>query len=168
MTKKNQKNSPVVSNVQLDEIDRRMLRILQLSSGKTKAEIGDIVGLSPSAVSRRIQLLEDSGIIRGYQAVIDESALGLSITVFIRVTLERQSASVINAFEKAIRNWNGIGFCYLMAGQYDYLLQIKVSDIADFERIHRKELSTLPGVARIESSFSVRDVLFSATPVRSA
>lgn len=103
--------------------------------------------------------MEQAGIIRGYQAILDEEALGLAITVFIRITLERQSAGVINAFETAVRKWNGLAFCFLMAGQYDYLLQIKVTDMADFERVHRKELSTLPGVARIESGFSVRDVL---------
>lgn len=142
----------------LDDIDSAILRILQRSARATNSEIGEAAGLSASAVSRRIQALEDEGVIVGYQAILNEAMIGRGITVFIRVTLEKQSATALNAFENAIRRWDGVVFCYLMAGQYDYMLQIKVADIADYERLHRKELSTLPGVARLESSFSVRDV----------
>jgi Lrp/AsnC family leucine-responsive transcriptional regulator len=159
---------PKTSHHSLDEIDNAILSMLQRSARATNSEIGEAVGLSPSAVSRRIQALEDQGIIVGYQAVLDESVMGRGITVFIRVTLEKQSATALNSFESAIRRWNGAVFCYLMAGQYDYMLQIKVADIADYERLHRKELSTLPGVARLESSFSVRDVAGLGVPAKTA
>jgi Lrp/AsnC family transcriptional regulator, leucine-responsive regulatory protein len=98
-------------------------------------------------------------MIRGYQAVISDKALGRGMMVFIRVTLERQSAGLLKAFETAIPKCPGVISCHLMAGQYDYMLLVKVSDISDYERFHEKELSRLPGVARIESSFAVRAVI---------
>jgi len=117
------------------------------------------VGLSASAASRRIQALEDSGVIRGYRAQIDDRLLGKRMTVFIRVTLERQSAPVLAAFEAAVRRSNEIASCHLMAGQYDYMLVVRVSGIDDYGRLHQKELSRLPGVTRLETSFALRDVL---------
>jgi DNA-binding Lrp family transcriptional regulator len=151
----------------LDELDIAILQVLQRSGRASNQEIGEIVGLSPSAASRRIQALENSGVILGYQAVVDESRLGRGMTVFVRVTLERQSATALNAFECGVKKFGSVFFCHLMAGQYDYLLQIKVADMSDYERLHRQELSSLPGVARIESSFSVRDVIDSGRPHRS-
>jgi len=153
-----------IVNDALDEIDLAILRVLQRSGRASNQEIGESVGLSPSAASRRIQALENSGIILGYQAIVDDACLGRGMTVFIRVTLERQSAAALNAFESAVQRFGSISFCHLMAGQYDYLLQIKTEDISDYERLHRQVLSILPGVARLESNFSVRNVIDSGRP----
>lgn len=154
----------VVNGAALDAIDLAILQVLQNSGRASNQEIGESVGLSPSAASRRIQALENAGIILGYQAIVDDASLGRGMTVFIRVTLERQSAAALNAFESAVQRFGGISFCHLMAGQYDYLLQIKAEDIADYERLHRQVLSILPGVARLESNFSVRNVIDSGRP----
>ena len=81
------------------------------------------------------------------------------MTVYIRVTLERQSAPVLSAFEAAVRRCKGIVSCHLMAGQYDYMLMARVADMDDYDRLHHNELSRLPGVLRLESSFALRDVL---------
>ncbi|MGO9337135.1 MAG: Lrp/AsnC family transcriptional regulator [Terracidiphilus sp.] len=81
------------------------------------------------------------------------------MTVFIRVTLERQSAPVLAAFETAVRKSKGIVGCHLMAGQYDYMLVVRVAGIDDYGRLHQNELSRLPGVTRLETSFALRNVL---------
>jgi Lrp/AsnC family leucine-responsive transcriptional regulator len=151
--------APVNSSNGLDELDAAILRYLERNGRATNFEVGEAVGLSASAASRRIQALEASGAIRGYRAVIDDRLLGKRRTVYIRVTLERQSADVLAAFEKAVRRCREIVSCHLMAGQYDYMLVARVAGIDDYGRLHQNELSRLPGVIRLESSFTMRDVL---------
>jgi Lrp/AsnC family transcriptional regulator, leucine-responsive regulatory protein len=143
----------------LDELDVAILQFLERNGRATNYEVGEAAGLSASAASRRIQALEASGAIRGYSALVDDRLLGKRRTVYIRVTLERQSADVLTAFEKAIRRTKGIVSCHLMAGQYDYMLVARVSGIDDYGRLHQNELSRLPGVTRLETSFALRDVL---------
>ena len=143
----------------LDELDEAILHHLERNGRATNYEVGEAVGLSASAASRRIQALEAAGAIRGYRALIDDRLLGKRMTVFIRVTLERQSAPVLGAFEAAIRKSKSIVSCHLMAGQYDYMLVVRVAGIDDYGRLHQNELSRLPGVTRLETSFALRDVL---------
>lgn len=143
----------------LDEIDEAILHHLERNGRATNYEVGEAVGLSSSAASRRIQALETAGAIRAYHAQIDDRLLGRRMTVFIRVTLERQSAPVLGAFEAAVRKFRGIVSCHLMAGQYDYMLVVRVAGIDDYGRLHQTELSRLPGVTRLESSFALRNVL---------
>lgn len=100
---------------------------------------GGAVGLSASAASRRIQAQETMGAIRGYRALIDDRLLGKHMTVFVRVTLERQSAPVLAGFEAAVRHTRGIVSCHLMAGQYDYMLVARVADIDDYKRPHEND-----------------------------
>ncbi len=144
---------------ELDELDGAILRYLERNGRATNFEVGEEVGLSASAASRRVQALEASGAIRGYRALVDDRLLGKRRTVYIRVTLERQSADVLGAFETAIRRIKGIVSCHLMAGQYDYMLVARVAGIDDYGRLHQNELSRLPGVTRLETSFALRDVL---------
>jgi len=143
----------------LDELDAAILRHLERHGRATNYEVGEAVGLSASAASRRILALEKAGAIRSYRAQIYDRLLGKRMTVFIRVTLERQSAPVLAAFETAIRRSIAIVSCHLMAGQYDYMLVARVSDVDDYGRLHQNELSRLPGVTRLETSFALRDVL---------
>ncbi len=152
--------APVVTGPgELDDLDAAILRHLERHGRATNYEVGEAVGLSASAASRRIQALEATGAIRGYRALIDDRHLGKRTTVYIRVTLERQSAAVLAAFETAVRRSKGIQSCHLMAGQYDYMLVVRVADIEDYGRLHQNELSRLPGVTRLETSFALRDVL---------
>jgi DNA-binding Lrp family transcriptional regulator len=150
---------PAGSAPGLDELDAAILRFLARSGRATNYEVGEAVGLSASAASRRILALESSGAIRGYRAIIDDRLLGKHMTVYIRVTLERQSAAVLNAFEAAVRHCHDIVSCPLLAGQYDYILVARVAGIDDYNRLHQNELSRLPGVIRLETSFALRDVL---------
>jgi len=146
----------------LDDLDASILRYLEKHGRATNFEVGEAVGLSASAASRRILSLETSGAIRGYRATIDDRLLGKPMTVYIRVTLERQSAAVLSAFETAVRRCREIVSCHLMAGQYDYMLVARVAGIDDYGRLHQNELSRLPGVTRLETSFALRDVLAGA------
>ena len=143
----------------IDELDAAIVRYLERHGRATNYEVGEAVGLSASASSRRIQALETSGAIRGYRAVIDDRLLGKPMTVYIRVTLERQSAPVLAAFETAVRRCHDIVNCHLMGGQYDYMVVARVAGIDDYNRLHQNELSRLPGVTRLETSFALRDVL---------
>jgi DNA-binding Lrp family transcriptional regulator len=143
----------------MDDLDAAILRHLERHGRATNYEVGEAVGLSASAASRRIQALETSGAIRGYRALINDRLLGKHMTVFVRVTLERQSAPVLAGFEAAVRHTRGIVSCHLMAGQYDYMLVARVADIDDYGRLHQNELSRLPGVVRLETMFALRDVM---------
>ena len=143
----------------LDELDSAILHYLEKNGRATNYEVGEGVGLSASAGSRRIQALEATGAIRGYRAVIDDRQLGKPLTVYIRVTLDRQSAPVLAAFEAGVRSCHDIVSCHLLAGQYDYILIARVAGMDDYGRLHQNELSRLPGVRRLETSFALRDVL---------
>lgn len=149
----------------LDELDAAILGFLEANGRATNYEVGEAVGLSASAASRRIQTLESSGAIRGYRALIDERLLGKGTTVYIRVTLDSESAAVLGAFEAAVRRCREVVSCHLMAGQYDYMLVVRVAGIEDYGRLHQTQLSRLPGVSRLETSFALRNVL--GTPRRS-
>jgi Lrp/AsnC family transcriptional regulator, leucine-responsive regulatory protein len=152
-------HAPGSGSLVADELDEGILHHLERNGRATNYEVGEAVGLSASAASRRIQALEAAGAIRGYRAMIDDRLLGKRMTVFIRVTLERQSAPVLAAFETAVRRSVSIVSCHLMAGQYDYMLVVRVGDMDDYGRLHQNELSRLPGVIRLETSFALRDVL---------
>ncbi|HET6170751.1 MAG TPA: Lrp/AsnC family transcriptional regulator [Terracidiphilus sp.] len=152
-------NGEEARSSELDDLDIAILRYLEHHGRATNYEVGEAIGLSASAASRRILALEKAGAIRGYRALVDDRLLGKRMTVYIRVTLERQSATVLGAFEAAIRRCREIVSCHLMAGQYDYMLVARVAGIDDYGRLHQNELSHLPGVTRLETSFALRDVL---------
>lgn len=145
----------------LDAIDRHIIRLLRVDARMSNARIATEVGLSPSACLRRIKLMEHSGVIRGYTALIDTTQAEAAIAVFVDITLERQTENYLDGFEAAVRKHPEIRECFLMNGGSDYLLRVDVESAGAFERIHREILSTLPGVLRIQSSFSIRDVLAS-------
>lgn len=143
----------------LDAIDRNILRLLRLDARMSNASVATEVGLSPSACLRRIKLMEHAGIIRGYTALVDNGNTDAGIAVIINITLERQTEDHLDRFEAAVRKHPEIQECFLMTGGSDYLLRVEVDNAGDFERIHKDILSKLPGVLRIHSSFSIRNVL---------
>ena len=144
--------------MRIDEIDGKLLRALQNDSQQSVQELGDKVGLSASACHRRVKALEDKGFVAGYRAILDAEALGFSMMFFIEVSLTSQSQEVLDAFEAAVRDVPEVLECHLMAGQSDYLLRVACRDHEDFERLHRRLLARLPGVARIHSNMSIRTV----------
>ncbi|WP_201741969.1 Lrp/AsnC family transcriptional regulator [Mangrovicoccus ximenensis] len=143
----------------MDQIDRKILRLLRQNARISNVELAEAVGLSASACLRRVRLLEEQGIILGYTIVTGTVTGEPSIAVIINITLERQTEEVFDRFEAAVRRHPEIQECYLMTGGADYLLRVQAESAADFERIHKEVLSRLPGVLRIHSSFSIRNVM---------
>ena len=144
--------------IELDPTDRRILAVLQRNGRITNAELAAEVALSASACHRRVQRLEETGLIRGYVALLDARKLERPTTVFVEITLSGQADELLDAFERAVRQIPDVLECHLMAGTADYLLKIVVEDTDDFARIHRQHLARLPGVAQMHSSFALRTV----------
>jgi len=114
---------------QLDSIDRKIIAAVQNDGRITTNEIAARVGLSPSPCARRVRMLEDAGIIKGYTAVIDQKKVGLPISAFASVKLERQREEDLDRFAQAVSRWPEVVDCYLMTGQRDYLMRIVVQDL---------------------------------------
>ena len=148
----------MAETTKIDAIDRAILRVLKACGRIGVAELAARVGLSQSPVSRRLQRLEDRGIIKGYAALIDEAALGFGISVFVSVKLERQVDDAIAKFERAVRHLPEVVDCWLMTGNRDYLLRVATSGLPDFERFLTSSLTRIDGVASIESSIPLRRV----------
>ena len=148
----------------IDRADRRLLLELSQRGRATNVELAQAVHLSASAVARRQRALEDEGVIRGYSADIDAAALGFNTTVVVQVALKGQSEAELSEFEQAVKQCDSVLRCLLMSGSDDYLLMLLVRDLVDFERVHKTQLSRLPHVARIQSSFALRDVVRRALP----
>lgn len=147
-----------------DRLDLALLRELARDGRATHAELSLRVGLSPTACARRVRALEEAGLIRGYAAALDLRGLGLGTTVLVRITLDSQSEEALERFEAAVRDCPSVVRCFLMSGSDDYLVTVLARDIADFERVHKTELSRLPRVARIRSSFALREVVNRGAP----
>jgi len=145
-------------NYEFDGIDRKLLRSLQADSRKSVQELGEAVGLSASACHRRLKGLEERGLIEGYRAVLNARKLGFPMMFFIELSLTSQSEPTLDAFETAVRDVPEILECHLMAGQSDYVLRVVCRDHEDFERLHRRLVARLPGVARVHSNMSIRTV----------
>ena len=142
----------------LDSLDRRILTVLQRQGRISNADLAERVNLSASACHRRVQRLEAEGYIGGYVALLDAKKLGVSSTVFVEITLSTQADEVLEAFEKAVARIPDVLECHLTAGAADYILKVVAQDTEDFARIHRRSLARLPGVAKLQSSFSLRTV----------
>jgi Lrp/AsnC family leucine-responsive transcriptional regulator len=145
-------------NPKLDDIDRRIVQALQVDGRMSILDLAAQVGLSPSPCARRVRLLEEAGVIKGYVAVIDQEKLGLPVSVFASIKLERQREEELDRFGAAVQRWPEVADCYLMTGQRDYLLRIIVSDLAAYERFLKDKLTRLDNVASIESSFALGQV----------
>ncbi|WDA42210.1 Lrp/AsnC family transcriptional regulator [Erythrobacter sp. BLCC-B19] len=140
----------------MDRIDRKILELLAADSRLTGEQLGERVGLSPSAAHRRVKALEEAGAILGYRARLSRAARGNPSTVFVQVTLTDQRQATMLAFEAALARTEQVAEAYLMSGQSDYLVKVLVRDDDSYERIHREILSALPGVQRLVSQFTIR------------
>ena len=127
----------------------------------TVQAIAERVGLSASPCLRRIRQMERAGIIAGYSATVEQKAVGLPVSVFISIKLERQRAHELDAFGAAIGAWPEVMECYLMTGQFDFLLRVVCRDLGAYEQFLRERLTQVEGVASIESSFSLGQVKYS-------
>ncbi|MGB0607754.1 MAG: Lrp/AsnC family transcriptional regulator [Paracoccaceae bacterium] len=144
--------------MKVDQIDRRILNVLQRSGRISNADLADEVNLSASACHRRVQRLEKDGFIKNYVALLDPRKLEVPTTVFVEITLSAQADEVLESFEKAVARIPDVLECHLMAGTADYILKVVAENTEDFARIHRQYLTRLPGVAQMQSSFALRTV----------
>lgn len=143
----------------MDRFDTLILEALQGDGRISNKQLAQQVHLSESACLRRVRALEEDGMIERYVAMLNQKKVGVPGDVLVHIGLHREEQSELAAFEDAVRNIPEVMECYLMTGEFDYLLRVVVKDMADFERIHKDELTRLPGVARVNSSFAIRTVL---------
>ncbi len=149
-----------MAQMTLDAIDRRILAVLQERARISNADLAREVGLSPSPCLRRVRELEESGVIRSYATLLDPASVGLAVSVFVNVTLERQIESALELFEAAVAARLEVMECYLMTGDADYLLRVAVADLNAYERFLVDYLTRVPGIASIKSSFALKQVAY--------
>ena len=137
----------------MDAKDRQIIRALQRNSRMTNQDLAAEVNLSPSPCLRRVRLLEQSGTLKGYTAVIDAEAYGLPVTVFVRVSLIGHTEKIVQQFENQISYLDQVLECFVMTGTSDYLLRVVVADLADYENFVRRRLHPIGGIGSIDSSF---------------
>ena len=135
-----------------------ILNALQADGRMTSADLGTAIGLSPSTALRRVRRLEDEGVIDRYVMLLNPDEIGRTVSVFVEVSLDSQAEELLDEFEAAIAETPEVMSCHLMAGDADYLVHVMCVDIADYERVHRQSLASLPHVARLHSSVAIREV----------
>ena len=150
----------------MDAIDLRILANLQHDARISNVELARAVNLSPSPCLARVRALEAAGYIDRYVTLLSPKMLGLTVSVLVQVTLEKQIEPALESFEKAVRERPEVMECYLMTGDADYLLRVLVPDVPAFERFILEFLSRVPGVGNIKSSFALKQVKYqTALPI---
>jgi DNA-binding Lrp family transcriptional regulator len=142
----------------LDAADRRILRVIQEDAGLQNQELAERVGLSPSSCHRRVKAMEESGVIRGYVALVDGKAIGAGFVAFVEVRLERQSAATAAGFERAVLTRPEILECSLVTGDFDYLLKVAVADLDEFHAFLTEGLTRLDGVANTRTVIPIKRI----------
>ena len=146
--------------VKFDRHDRLILAALQQDGGLSNLELAERVGLSPSPCSRRVQKLEEAGVIRGRAALLDSKALGLGLTVLIQISMDRHTPERFENFETTVRTYEEVQQCYLITGQSaDYLLKVVVPDMDAYQAFLLDKITRIEGVSGVHSSFVMRKVI---------
>ncbi|MBL8535023.1 MAG: Lrp/AsnC family transcriptional regulator [Betaproteobacteria bacterium] len=144
----------------LDATDQRILTLLQGDARMSNVELAKAVNLSPSPCLARVRALEERGYISGYVTLLDAQRLGLQVSVFIQVRLERQIETALERFENAMIERPEVMECYLMTGNADYLLRVVVPDLPALQEFIVNYLSRVPGVGNIQSSIALKQVKY--------
>jgi len=144
----------------LDQLDLRILAELQQDGALTNVELARRVHLSPSPCLARVKALEAAGVIERYVALASAKALGLGLNVFINISLKEQSKSALSEFERRIAEHDEVMECYLMTGDSDYLIRVAVADMGALERFILEQLTPIPGIEKIRSSFALKQVRY--------
>ncbi len=147
-----------MSKITIDRYDLALLDALQRKGNATNATLGEQIRLSASQISRRIQRLEEDGVIAGYVALLAPTALGLGVTAFAQVILQRDSETASETFEAAVADMSEVVECFSVSGDADYVLRIVVPDLGAFSDLMTKRLMRLPDVARIKTSIALQTV----------
>jgi Lrp/AsnC family leucine-responsive transcriptional regulator len=146
--------------MKLDTIDIRILNELQNDSSHSNVELAKRVHLSPSPCLMRVKALKDKGVIRNYVALADPKLLGLGLNVFISISLKEQSKKALGDFEQRISEHDEVMECYLMTGDSDYLIRVAVADMDALEKFILEQLTPIPGIEKIRSSFALKQVRY--------
>lgn len=145
-----------MSKVKLDRIDRKILNDLQENGRMTNVQLAERAGISAPPCLRRVRALEEAGVIRGYHADIDPSALGYSISVWAQVGLTSQSEGDLKKFEELVKTWPLVRECYLVSGEADYILRIVAADWDAYQKFLTQYLTAAPNVSHVKSALGVR------------
>lgn len=148
----------------VDKFDLAIIARLLADGRATQADLGESAHLSGPAAGRRLRLIEERGLITGYHARVDFNRFGYGMLVMVLIQLEGQSRDLLESFENQVAQCPSVTGCYLLSGSEDYLVTLRARDLNDFERIHRSELSELPGVSRMQSLFTLREVVSRFAP----
>lgn len=143
----------------MDDMDRQILAELQADGRLTVTELAARVGLSLSPCHRRLRALERDGAIRGYRAVVDAAAVGLTFDALVFVTMRQEDRATVSAFEQAVADLPHVVQAQRLFGDPDYLLRVVTADLAAFQRLYDEELATLPGVQRLSSTLVMKHVV---------
>ena len=146
--------------MKFDATDIRIIKELQQDGSLSNVELARRVHLSPSPCLARVKALEAAGVIQRYVALVNPKSLGLDLNVFISISLKEQSKSALAAFEARIAEHEEVMECYLMTGDSDYLIRVAVADIAALERFILEQLTPIPGVEKILTSFTLKQVRY--------
>lgn len=142
--------------MQIDELDRRILRELRLDGRLSNTKLAEKVGLSTTPCWNRVRALEEGGMIEGYTALLSQTALGYPDTVIIEVTLDRHDDDIFEKFGQALAELPEVMEAYLLTGEYDYLIKVAVAGTAGYEEFLRRKLYKLPGLRHSRSTFVLR------------
>lgn len=152
--------------MELDALDRRILKALQRDGRMQNVELAKEVSLSPSACLRRVRLLEEAGVIERYVAVLNANKVGKGLTVFARVWLKGQDVETVDHFTEAVRKLPEVVECHLMAGDCDFLLRIVAADLDDYRQFQIKHLTRIKGVQSVKTEIPMQKIkLTSEIPV---
>ena len=146
--------------MKLDATDLRILAELQTHGALSNVELARRVHLSPSPCLARVKALEHNGVIDRYVALANAAALGLGLNVFISISLKEQSKAALAEFEQRIAEHDEVMECYLMTGDSDYLMRVALPDIAALEKFILEQLTPIPGIEKIRSSFALKQVRY--------
>jgi len=142
----------------LDKLDRKILKHLQIDGRLSNAELAQKVNLASATCYRRTQRLIKDGYILGFRGMINPAAVERDTLVMVGVVLDRSTPESFEAFEQAIKKLSFVLDCYLVAGDFDYFLKLRVKDIKDFNKLHAEKLIAFPGVRQIRSFFAMKEV----------
>jgi DNA-binding Lrp family transcriptional regulator len=140
----------------LDQIDRRILSLLQAEGRMTNVELASRVGISPPPCLRRVRALEQAGFIKGYHAALDPQRLGFEVTVFAQVRLRSQAEADLRAFEALARGWPIVRECHMLNGEVDFILKCVAADLKAFQSFLTESLTPAPNVASVKTSLVIR------------
>lgn len=139
--------------LKIDPVDVELLRTLQSNARTSNAELARMVQLTPPSVLVRVRKLEESGLIKGYRAILDAEKLGYSLIIFVNVSLSLSDVTPIEKVRKSISTVPEVCECYHVSGDYDFLLKVLVQDMSHYEALVRETLSKIPGVSKLQSCF---------------